>query len=76
MLAIIATLVLTPAYRRGSSAIDSGDPDLIGFTDPEILDLVDLDGDGDSSESLPPDLAENPRVKPGTAVDRGAYEVQ
>ncbi len=36
-------------------------------------DHADLDGDGDTAETLPLDLARKPRVR-GAAVDRGAYE--
>ena len=49
-----------------SPCIDEGDPEL-------PPDLADLDGDGDTAEPLPLDLAGNTRAV-GTAVDMGAYE--
>ena len=51
----------------GSFALDAGDNGLLP------LDVADLDGDGDTSESLPLDLAGAARVQDGT-VDLGAYE--
>lgn len=60
--------------QAGSDAIDSGDLDLtLAPSLPVILDYVDLDGDSNTSEHLPIDLAENQREQ-GTEVDRGAYE--
>ncbi len=53
--------------RAGSPAIDAGN------TAALPADMFDLDGDGDTSELLPLDLAGNPRVQ-GSSVDMGAYE--
>ncbi len=56
---------LVPAAT--SPAIDTGNDALLP------ADHADLDGDGDTAETLPLDLARKPRVR-GAAVDRGAYE--
>lgn len=53
--------------QAGSPAIDAGD---IGALP---ADTQDLDGDGDTTESIPLDLDGNARVV-GAAVDLGAYE--
>ena len=53
--------------RPGSPCIDAGDNTRLP------ADAFDLDGDGDSSEPIPLDLAGGPRLRGGT-VDRGAYE--
>ncbi len=50
-----------------SPAIDAGDNALL----PD--DLLDVDGDGDTTETSPLDLDGTPRIKNGT-VDMGAYE--
>ncbi|MBN1889605.1 MAG: DUF11 domain-containing protein [Thermoflexales bacterium] len=55
--------------RPGSPAIDAGDAALVP------TDTLDLDGDGDTAEALPFDLAGQPRVAYG-GVDMGAYEFQ
>ncbi|MEZ6318500.1 MAG: GC-type dockerin domain-anchored protein [Phycisphaerales bacterium] len=66
---------------RGSPAIDAGD------TAALPPDAFDLDGDGDTAEPLPVDLAGDPRVVndpdtpdtgpgPAPVVDLGAYEFQ
>jgi uncharacterized repeat protein (TIGR01451 family) len=57
-------------YRlgAGSPAIDAGDNASLPADDD------DLDGDGDTSETLPLDLDGNPRIV-SNAVDLGAYEV-
>ena len=53
--------------RFGSPALDAGNNDLLP------ADLFDLDGDGDTSEPVPFDLADNPRID-GGVVDVGASE--
>ena len=53
--------------RIDSPARDLGNNDLLP------PDTFDLDGDGDVSETLPVDLAGNPRITNGT-VDMGVYE--
>ncbi len=58
---------LTP--QSMSPAIDAG------YTLLVIDDFADLDGDGNTDERTPVDLAGNPRVV-GTEVDIGAYEHQ
>jgi len=55
--------------RANSPAVNAGNNALLP------ADAADLDGDGDTAELLPLDLAGNPRVI-GLAVDMGAYEVQ
>jgi predicted outer membrane repeat protein len=49
------------------SAFNSGDPSRLP------ADLTDLDGDGDSAEALPLELASQPRIR-GAQLDRGAHE--
>ncbi len=51
----------------GSPCVDAGD------TASLPADALDIDGDGDTAEPLPLDLADAPRVQ-GAAVDMGAYE--
>ncbi len=51
----------------GSPCVDAGD------TASLPADAMDLDGDGDTAEPLPLDLADAPRVQ-GASVDMGAYE--
>ncbi len=51
----------------GSPCADAGD------TASLPADALDIDGDGDTAEPLPLDLADAPRVQ-GGAVDMGAYE--
>jgi hypothetical protein len=51
-----------------SPALDAGDDTLLP------VDEFDLDGDGDTAEPLPLDLAGNARIA-GPAVDIGAYEL-
>ncbi len=51
----------------GSPCLNAGSNDLLP------VDELDLDGDGDTQEPLPIDLAGEPRIKDG-AVDMGAYE--
>ena len=53
--------------RWDSPAVDAGDASLLP------ADVLDLDGDGDTTEPLPLDADGNARVQ-GTAVDLGAYE--
>ena len=53
----------------GSPAIDSGTNSLVPTDD------VDLDNDGNTSETIPLDLGGGPRIV-NTTVDRGAYERQ
>ena len=52
----------------GSPAINTGDNSLLP------ADITDIDGDGDTTEPIPYDLVNNPRIV-GEAVDMGAYEV-
>jgi len=52
---------------HGSPSIDTGNKSDVP------ADQVDLDGDGDTSETVPWDLAGNPRIANGV-VDMGAYE--
>src|SRR5690606_10757836 len=52
---------------EGSPGVDYG---LTEYLPPDIWDL---DGDGDTAEPLPLDVAGNPRVQ-GEEVDLGAYE--
>jgi hypothetical protein len=65
----------------GTSDDDYGDLHL-QFTSPAVnagnstylpIDLFDLDSDGNTTESLPFDLASQPRIL-GPVVDMGAYE--
>jgi len=49
------------------SAFNSGNPSLLP------ADLTDIDGDGETTEVLPLELASQPRVR-GAQLDRGAYE--
>jgi hypothetical protein len=63
------------SLTSGSPCIDTGDNSLL----PD--DVADLDGDGDTDEPLPLDLAGDPRVTDGdgdstATVDMGAYEYQ
>ncbi|TRU68373.1 MAG: cadherin [Microcystis viridis Mv_BB_P_19951000_S69] len=53
--------------KSGSPALDAGDVNLLP------ADSRDLDGDGNTSEKIPLDLSNNPRVA-GANVDLGAYE--
>jgi len=53
--------------RAGSPAIDSGNSSLVA------RDFADLDGDGNTSEPVPYDLAGRSRIN-GSSVDMGAYE--
>ncbi|GCA77073.1 putative outer membrane protein pmp6 [Microcystis aeruginosa NIES-2520] len=53
--------------KSGSPALDAGDSNLLP------LDSRDLDGDGNTTEKIPLDLAGNIRVV-GANVDLGAYE--
>lgn len=55
--------------EASSAAIQAGDAGLIPS------DILDLDGDGDTSEPWPYDIRGHARSK-GTAPDVGAYEVQ
>jgi hypothetical protein len=48
-------------------AFNSGDQALLP------TDLTDIDGDGNTTETLPYDLSSQPRIR-GTQLDRGAYE--
>ncbi len=57
------------SLQSGSPAIDAGNATLLP------ADATDLDGDGDTTETLPRDRAGNPRVS-GSALDMGAYEAQ
>ncbi|MCC6409035.1 MAG: right-handed parallel beta-helix repeat-containing protein [Planctomycetes bacterium] len=52
----------------GSACVDSGDASKLPG------DVLDLDGDGDTSEPLPRDIDAKPRVLLSN-VDRGAYEL-
>ncbi len=54
--------------QAGSPVINAGNNFLIS------ADSEDMDGDGNSAESIPYDLAGNQRIS-GTAVDMGAYEL-
>ncbi len=56
------------SLKSESSCVDTGD-----VYSSSVRDLVDLDDDGDTTESLPLDLKRNPRVM-GRDVDMGAYE--
>lgn len=60
--------------ENGDLGLQSGSPAIdAGLTSLLPLDLVDLDGDGNSLEPLPTDLDGNLRVW-GAAPDLGAYE--
>ncbi|MDO8628897.1 MAG: right-handed parallel beta-helix repeat-containing protein, partial [Phycisphaerales bacterium] len=76
---IVGTIDDDLRLRAGSPAIDSGD------TTALPLDTLDLDGDGNTAERIPIDLAGNPRqfddpntpdtgVPGSPVVDMGAYE--
>ncbi|UCF43350.1 MAG: right-handed parallel beta-helix repeat-containing protein [Planctomycetota bacterium] len=58
-----------PRLAPGSPCIDAGDNNSVP------ADTADLDGDGNTAEAIPYDLAGNPRVAFGV-VDMGAYELQ
>ena len=53
--------------KAGSPAVDSGDQSAMP------ADVTDLDQDGNFAETLPDDIAFNPRVE-GNEVDMGVYE--
>ncbi len=55
--------------QAGSLALNSGDATLVP------ADPADVDGDGNTAETLPVDLAGAPRIA-GTSVDMGAYEAE
>ena len=78
---------LEPTYQPGSFRLASGSPGIdAGSTDNLIADVLDMDGDGDTSEPLPLDIdglrrrADDPAT-PDTGAgtsplpDMGAYEL-